>query len=246
MSKTTTIISGIAFVAILAFAITATYITYFKDKKLQVIYDALNQILQKGGSVSSKFLLTFNSLSWSSYQSLLKTLNNKIVDLMDFTVFSNQDFISTLTNEMPELANNPLFTQAISDGKLDEFLKTLDSNTQYQLFEIYNKYCNALPVAEQTAKMQEFSKAFEGLEKLNESGIKNNDLIFSACSSILLMIAGVMLASFLVSIIQKCLGCCACSKGNSEISFTPVGVVMNLCCFSKGESQQNKGEGRQF
>ena len=82
--------------------------------------------------------------------------------------------MKTLTEKMPDLAGNSDFIKAISDGKLNEFLKTLNHNDQYQLFDIYNKFCKDLP--NQNDQMKKFAESFKALEKLHDSGIKSNYL----------------------------------------------------------------------
>jgi len=111
----------------------------------------------------------FDSMTYQSFNTVLTRLNIEMINKMDFTPFSNSDFMKTLTEKMPDLAGNSDFIKAISDGKLNEFLKTLNHNDQYQLFDIYNKFCKDLP--DQTDKMKKFAESFESLKKLHDSGI---------------------------------------------------------------------------
>ena len=129
---------------------------------------------------------------YKKFDTLLTKMNHEMINKMDFTPFSNSDFMKTLTNKMPDLAGNPDFIKAISDGKLNEFLKTLNHNDQYQLFDIYNKFCKDLP--NQTDQMKKFAESFKALEKLHDSGIKSNNMI--PCI-ILIFIATLLISAFI-------------------------------------------------
>ena len=144
--------------------------------KFYVIARAENAIL--GGTHA----WIFDKMTYQSFNTVLTRLNTEMINKMDFTPFSNSDFIKILTEKMPDLTGNSDFIKAISDGKLNEFLKTLDHNSQYQLFDIYNKFCKDLP--NQTDQMKKFAESFKALEKLHDSGIQTNHL--ALCNGLLI------------------------------------------------------------
>jgi hypothetical protein len=133
----------------------------------------------------------FDKMTYQSFNTVLTRFNTEVINKMDFTPFSNSDFMKTLTEKMPDLAGNSDFIKAISDGKLNEFLKTLNHNDQYQLFDIYNKFCKNLP--NQTDQMKKFAESFKALEKLHDSGIKSNYL--PLCNWLLIGLAFALLSS---------------------------------------------------
>ena len=133
----------------------------------------------------------FDDYGFKKFETLLTQLNHEVINKMDFTPFSNSDFMKTLTEKMPDLAGNSDFIKAISDGKLNEFLKTLNHNDQYQLFDIYNKFCKDLP--NQNDQMKKFAESFKALEKLHDSGIKSNYL--PLCNWLLIILTLALLSS---------------------------------------------------
>jgi hypothetical protein len=97
-----------------------------------------------------------------------------------------------------------IYEQVLSDGKLNEFLKTLNHNDQYQLFDIYNKFCKDF--SNQIDQMKKFAESFKALEKLHDSGIKSNNslpsisLIILAALLIVVLIALIVVPSICQSI----------------------------------------------
>ena len=148
----------------------------------------------KGFQLMSSYLKIYGFdflTSFKKFDTFITAMNHKMIEKMDFTPFSNSDFMKTLTEKMPDLAGNSDFIKAISDGKLNEFLKTLNHNDQYKLFDIYNKFCKNLP--NQTDQMKKFAESFKALEKLHDSGIKSNYL--PLCNWLLIGLAFALLSS---------------------------------------------------
>ena len=137
----------------------------------------------------------FDKMTYQSFNTVLTRLNTEMIEKMDFTTFTNSDFMKTLTEKMPDLAGNSDFIKAISDGKLNEFLKTLNHNDQYQLFDICNKFCKDLP--NQNDQMKKFAESFKALEKLHDSGIKSNYL--PLCNWLLIGLTLILFSVFLLT-----------------------------------------------
>ncbi len=115
-------------------------------------------------------------MTYQFFSSIISEFNNSMIDRMDFNVFSDQNFMKLISEQIPNIAKNQNFIKAINDGTLNEFLKTINHDSQYKLFDLYNKFCKDLPLDKQTEQMQNFSKPFEALKKLHDSKLSWNAL----------------------------------------------------------------------
>ena len=219
-------------IAVAAFAV-------IRFSEISALMNAARKVLTIGFNKSSfSFIGTVLS---GDIEKLNKNLNEAMILKMDYSLFSNSSFMDVISKEMPDLAGNQEFLNAIKNNTLDKFLTTLDSKTQNQLFELYNNFAKNLPIEQQTDQMKKFMRSFEALKDFQSKSIDKVDMIGTGASAIVGLLLLIAIVSLLATIAQQCCCCFNCSK-DPKLALTPVGVVMNLCgCGSSCSTSSQKG-----